>query len=163
MQTSDSESRDQVTRDKDAPEEGPEEPPRRLVLVVEDNLINQRVLQQQLIKQGFDAIVANDGKEAYDIVMKSKLAEGAPEGALNLAAVLMDMEMPIMDGITATKLIRKMESEGKTVGHVPILGISANARREQRRTPIVPITYILLLIQHNSCFHGRGRHGWDNC
>lgn len=120
-------------------EESQEPPP--LILIVEDNLINQRVLQQQLTREGFATLVAQNGKEAYDIIMSSKFFnqnQSAEDDAQEIAAVLMDMEMPIMDGITATKLVRKAEEErddvhggGRRTRTVPIIGISANARREQ--------------------------------
>jgi len=50
---------------------------------------------------------------------------------LPLSVVLMDIEMPIMDGLTCTRRIRQMEAKGALVGHVPIIAVSANARREQ--------------------------------
>ena len=45
--------------------------------------------------------------------------------------LLLDVEMPIMDGLTAARRIREMESSGELIGHVPIIGITANARKEQ--------------------------------
>jgi CheY-like chemotaxis protein len=43
----------------------------------------------------------------------------------------MDVEMPVMDGNACTRRIRELEEEGDIVGHVPIIAVSANARREQ--------------------------------
>jgi CheY-like chemotaxis protein len=43
----------------------------------------------------------------------------------------MDVEMPIVDGLTCTRRIRALEEKGEIVGHVPIIAVSANARREQ--------------------------------
>ena len=103
-----------------------------VVLVVEDNLINQRVLQQQLTREGFTTVVANNGQEAVDMVMNSTFSKMAAEHAQDISVVLMDMEMPIMDGTTATKVIRQVEHVGKATKHIPIIGISANARPEQR-------------------------------
>lgn len=55
-----------------------------------------------------------------------------PESAQKeLHVILMDTEMPIMDGITAAKKIREMQRSGELRGHVPILSVSANARPEQ--------------------------------
>ncbi|KAK6352854.1 hypothetical protein TWF696_004854 [Orbilia brochopaga] len=89
------------------------------VLVVEDNMLNQKILMKQLIAQGCDAVAANNGEEALELVKTGE----------KFTIVLMDMEMPVMDGATSTGLIREMESS--TGGHVPIIGTSANARMEQ--------------------------------
>jgi CheY-like chemotaxis protein len=55
---------------------------------------------------------------------------------LELGVVLMDQEMPVMDGLTCTKKIRELESEGKLTGHVPIIAVTANARAEQVQTAL---------------------------
>lgn len=101
------------------------------VLVVEDNIINQKVLRRQLIAEGCVADTANNGQEALDKIMQSKFLkkDGNP-----LDVVLMDMEMPVMGGVEATRRIRKLEQEGQLL-HVPIIGISANARPEQSKWP----------------------------
>ncbi|KAI5810883.1 hypothetical protein DFH27DRAFT_604944 [Peziza echinospora] len=115
------------------PESEEETDDKKVVLVVEDNLINQRVLQQQLSKEGFKVLVSNNGKESYDMILNSQWVKKAETpNAVHVDIVLMDMEMPIMDGTAATRLIRALEADGKTTGHVPILGISANARPEQQ-------------------------------
>lgn len=98
------------------------------VLIVEDNLINQEVLRRQLRKEGCVTHVAGNGDEALKIIKESGFAK---EGGISIDIVLMDMEMPVMDGITATSKIREMERVGKIRRHVPIMGISANARPEQ--------------------------------
>ncbi|KAK6524663.1 hypothetical protein TWF281_011565 [Arthrobotrys megalospora] len=89
------------------------------VLVVEDNILNQKILRKQLAAQGCETVTANNGEEALEILKKGE----------RFTIVLMDMEMPVMDGATATELIRKYEAEAG--GHVPIIGTSANARFEQ--------------------------------
>lgn len=99
------------------------------VLVVEDNLINQKVLQRQLTVEGCAVDTANNGQEALDKIMLSKFVK---EGGTPLDVVLMDMEMPVMSGVEATRRIRDMELEKRSL-HVPIIGISANARPEQSR------------------------------
>jgi CheY-like chemotaxis protein len=90
-------------------------------------LINQKVLRQQLVMEGCVVDTANNGKEALEKIMQSKFAkkDGKP-----LDVVLMDMEMPVMGGVEATKRIRQLEAQRRT-GHIPIIGISANARSEQ--------------------------------
>lgn len=56
---------------------------------------------------------------------------GANNPPLDITVVLMDQEMPVMDGMQCTRTIREWEGMGKLVGHVPIIAVTANARREQ--------------------------------
>jgi CheY-like chemotaxis protein len=101
------------------------------ILVVEDNLINQRVLAGQLKKAGCKVNVANDGVEALEFLAKTKFC--VPDGA-ELSVILMDLEMPNMDGLTCVRRIRQMEQEGKTMGHIPVIAVTANVRDEQVET-----------------------------
>ncbi|MDM5264125.1 response regulator [Sulfurovum sp. XTW-4] len=71
------------------------------ILIVEDNLINQKVLLNLLHLSGINISVANNGQEAVDMVKKSQFP---------FDLVLMDINMPIMDGFTATQMIR-LESQ----------------------------------------------------
>lgn len=104
------------------------------ILIVEDNLVNQRVLQKQLRNNGCITHVANHGGEALDKLRESTFwTTPAPE-AIKLDVVLMDQEMPVMDGLTCTKRIREWEREGKLGVHVPIIAVTANARAEQIKT-----------------------------
>jgi len=68
------------------------------ILIVEDNTINQRVILGVLDKSGMDIVIANNGKEAIDILKREEKA---------FDFVLMDINMPIMDGYTATLIIRQ--------------------------------------------------------
>ena len=86
----------------------------RTVLLVEDNPVNQRVAQLFLERAGCDVLLAADGSEAVAVIENS----GAD-------LVLMDVQMPVMDGLTATKRIRASGSR------IPIVGLTANAMREQ--------------------------------
>ncbi|QIW97479.1 hypothetical protein AMS68_002997 [Peltaster fructicola] len=105
----------------------------RRVLIVEDNLVNQKVLQKQLKNLGTEVHVANHGGEALEKIKQSTYwAEG---GKLELGVVLMDQEMP-MDGLTCTRKIRELEKEGKLTGHIPIIAVTANARVEQIQTAL---------------------------
>lgn len=107
------------------------------VLIVEDNLVNQRVLQKQLKNLGTEVHLANHGGEALDRLRQSTYwAEGGTSGKLELGVVLMDQEMPVMDGLTCTRKIRELEQEGKLTGHVPIIAVTANARAEQVQTAL---------------------------
>ncbi|ORX79347.1 hypothetical protein K493DRAFT_342709 [Basidiobolus meristosporus CBS 931.73] len=91
------------------------------VLVVEDNLINQRVLKRQLELAGFSVGVAKHGAEALEVMSK-----------VSYHLILMDLEMPVMGGLECTQRIRELE---KSAGEqqVPIIGVSGNAREEYRR------------------------------
>ncbi|MEA2047218.1 MAG: response regulator [Campylobacterota bacterium] len=84
------------------------------ILIVEDNLINQKVLTTLLLVSGIHITIANNGQEAVDIVKESKI---------NFDIVLMDINMPIMDGYTATQMIR-LDSKYDTL---PIVAFTALA------------------------------------
>ncbi len=108
------------------------------VLIVEDNLVNQRVLQKQLRNLGCVVYVANHGGEALDWLQKSRYWKDHAQDAdaPELTAILMDQEMPIMDGLTCTRKIREYEQSGRIISHVPIIAVTANARSEQIATAI---------------------------
>ncbi|KAK7959013.1 uncharacterized protein PG986_003867 [Apiospora aurea] len=99
------------------------------VLVVEDNLVNQMVLVKQLKKAGIGVDAANDGLEALAFLEQTAYRRGA-EGR-KLSVILMDLEMPNMDGLTCVREIRKMQREGQVQGHVPVIAVTANVREEQ--------------------------------
>ncbi|KAI8591459.1 hypothetical protein BDZ88DRAFT_410612 [Geranomyces variabilis] len=104
------------------------------VLIVEDNLVNQRVLSRQLEIAGMKYAVANNGIEAVAMVSKDPKFD----------CILMDVEMPDMGGIEATERIRQMETEWAAASdstipqlpRLPILGLSGNARDEYRAKAI---------------------------
>jgi CheY-like chemotaxis protein len=58
----------------------------------------------------------------------------APPGAVDLGVVLMDKEMPVMDGLQCTSKIRELEQAGEFRCHIPIIAVTANARSEQIAT-----------------------------
>ena len=105
-------------------------PPIR-VLVVEDNLVNQRVLQRQLQTQGCFATVAGHGVECIEMLKNTVHWKGKEKTGTELDLILMDLEMPVMDGMTCAEEIRKLEREGVLGGHVPIICVTANARDQQ--------------------------------
>ncbi|MFO7830290.1 MAG: response regulator [Bacteroidales bacterium] len=84
------------------------------VLLVEDNLINQKIVLLSLKKAVKNVDVANNGKEALDKF-----------GSVKYDVILMDIQMPIMNGIVTTKKIRSIEKS--TNSHTPIIAITANA------------------------------------
>ena len=103
------------------------------ILVVEDNIVNQNVLSKQLRKLGHQVHVADHGGQALDFLTKTKhWHEAASDAAsVDLDVILMDCEMPVMDGLTCVRNIRELESKGEIVGRLPIIAVSANARVEQ--------------------------------
>ena len=92
------------------------------VLLVEDNVTNQRVVQLILETLGAEIAVANNGQEALDLYH----ADG-------FDVILMDMQMPVMDGLTATRLIRTRE---RAAGwrRTPVAMLTANTLDEHRQT-----------------------------
>ena len=86
------------------------------VLVVEDNAVNQLVSRAMLEAQGHTVIVAGDGREAVMITNEE-----------SIDVVLMDVQMPVMDGYAATRAIRAREPAGGR--HIPIIALTAHAFR----------------------------------
>jgi CheY-like chemotaxis protein len=103
------------------------------VLLVEDNIINQRILRRKLEAKGFKVTTANNGREAVEAVytVSEAVSDEDDNTATIFDVILMDQEMPILDGNSATKAIRELEREGLVL-HVPILGVTANVREEQK-------------------------------
>ncbi|KAE9368499.1 hypothetical protein N431DRAFT_414964 [Stipitochalara longipes BDJ] len=106
------------------------------VLIVEDNLVNQRVLQKQLRNLGFMTELANHGGEALEFLKTSRFWSGQEKDGIELSVILMDLEMPVMDGLTCARIIRDFEADGTIIKHVPIIAVTANARLEQIETAI---------------------------
>ncbi|UCH15337.1 MAG: response regulator [Bacteroidales bacterium] len=84
------------------------------ILLVEDNAVNQKIILLSLKNNVGNIDVANNGKEALDKFGKSKYD-----------LILMDIQMPVMNGIIATKKIREVEISANT--RIPIIAITANA------------------------------------
>jgi len=89
------------------------------VLLVEDNAVNRLLVRKLLEKHGHKAILAENGRQAIDAI-----AREAPD------LVLMDVQMPVMDGLEAIRIIRTGEqSSGK---HLPIIALTAHAMKGDR-------------------------------
>ncbi|KAG9205475.1 hypothetical protein G6514_008117 [Epicoccum nigrum] len=119
---------------KKEPEKPNDDHARIRVLIVEDNLVNQKVLQRQLQNRGIETTVANHGGEAITLLSSSSYHVSAGPEATDIGVVLMDKEMPVMDGLACTSKIRDMERKGELMRHVPIIAVTANARSEQIAT-----------------------------
>jgi len=91
------------------------------VLLVEDNAVNRQVAQRLLALVGVGFDIAENGRQAVE-----KLATERYD------AVLMDCQMPIMDGYTATRTIRKLEVDGVRSGRIPVIAMTANAMAGDR-------------------------------
>jgi len=160
------------------------------ILVVEDNLVNQKVVSKQLRKEGHVVSVANHGEEALDFIRRSEFwdeidppSAGEVDGNKNenetkengdsgerLNVILMDLEMPVMDGITCVKRIRELQIEGKIKRHVPVIAVTANARKDQilRSLDAGMVSYflyhpIMVVRSPRSLILARYDHsGWKN-
>ena len=95
----------------------------RKVLVCEDNKINVEIAEALLAKKGISVITAENGRIGADIFAKSEIGE--------FDAILMDMRMPVMDGLEATKTIRAQNREDAK--RVPIIAMTANAFDDDRK------------------------------
>jgi CheY-like chemotaxis protein len=96
--------------------------------------VNQKVLQRQLENRGITTHVANHGGEAIDKLKLSNYWKNSGDDALDIGVILMDKEMPVMDGLQCTSQIREFEKQGLLKSHVPIIAVTANARSEQIAT-----------------------------
>lgn len=91
------------------------------ILLAEDNEINQKIIQYSLTNAGYKVDIAQNGQEAVDMYHK---------GGYNL--VLMDVQMPVLDGFEATAHIRDFEQKNPKANHTPIIALTANAMKGDR-------------------------------
>jgi len=82
--------------------------------------------------------VANHGAECLEVL------EHPLEGSSSFDIILMDIEMPVMDGIAAVSEIRRLESEG-ILSHTPIIAVTGNARKEHIERGFKNAKFILIL------------------
>ena len=111
------------------------------VLLVEDNIINAQVLMKQLKRAGCTVYIANHGQEALDFLPRTRAwhdyeplqVMDSPSANLDVDVdcILMDVEMPVLDGLSCTRQIRVLQEEGLLKKHIHIIAITANARSEQ--------------------------------
>ena len=93
------------------------------ILLVEDNELNQEIATAILSEAGFQVETAEDGRQAVDLVSQSQ------PGWYQL--VLMDVQMPVMNGYEATRCIRQLEN--RQLADIPILAMTANAFEEDKQ------------------------------
>jgi CheY-like chemotaxis protein/HPt (histidine-containing phosphotransfer) domain-containing protein len=94
------------------------------ILVADDNAVNLKVALAMLAKLGYEAATALNGREAVDLVAQSRREQATP-----FAAVLMDANMPVMDGFEATRLILSMHGTSAP----PIVALTASVLEEDRQ------------------------------
>ena len=91
------------------------------ILLVEDNILNQRITTFSLKKFNHEVDIANNGLEAVNKYRDN-----------NYDVILMDIMMPVMDGLEATFQIRKFEKETDSKRHTPVIAITANTLDNDR-------------------------------
>ena len=96
------------------------------ILLVEDNELNREIATAILKDAGFDTETAQNGKEALE-----RLTEA---GAGYFDAVLMDLQMPVMDGYEAAREIRTLKDP--VLAQIPIIALSANAFEEDKKASL---------------------------
>lgn len=105
---------------------GPEDLKGKRILLVEDNEINREIAQELLVDEGYIVETAEDGRAALEMVRNSK-----PQ---YYALILMDIQMPVMDGHKAARAIRALDD--RELANIPIIALSANAFAEDYKRSI---------------------------
>jgi len=108
-----------LATEPEAEQQGPRHPGPLHILIAEDNRINQAVAEGILRKQGYLITIANNGAEALEVYRTKPID-----------LILMDVQMPEMDGLAATLAIRRIEAE--TGRHIPIIAVTAHAMKGDR-------------------------------
>ena len=91
------------------------------VLLCEDNALNRRVAESMLKERGIQTVTAVNGKEAVDIFNSSDI------GYFDI--ILMDIRMPVMNGLDATRMIR--EADRQDAKTIPVIALTANAYNDE--------------------------------
>ena len=126
---------------KEKKEAQPEEPSGFSILLVEDNQLNRELVIILLQRDGHRVTIAENGAEALQ-----RLAES------DYDRILMDMQMPVMDGLTATGIIRLCE-EGKTIPDVvdTDLAVILATRLKGKHLPIIAMTANAMIEDQDRC------------
>lgn len=91
------------------------------VLLAEDNLVNQQVTYAMLERLGCTVVIATDGREVFEALQQT-----------DYDLILMDCQMPVVDGYTAATEIRRQEQEVGVESRIPIIAVTANMEEENR-------------------------------
>lgn len=94
--------------------------PDTTVLVVDDNVVNRKLLSMGLKREGYKVLTACDGRQAVDSYQHE-----------NQDIILMDIQMPVMDGLEATRRIRELEAEQPSKSRIPIIAVTAHANPQE--------------------------------
>ncbi len=129
------------------------------ILVAEDNLVNQMLIEALLQKMGHEVVIVENGQEAV------ARYQGEP-----FDMILMDMHMPEMNGVEATRRIRELE-QAANVNPIVIIALTANAMRDAIDECLAagmdgyackPVKVDLLTQEMTRCMHLRGGHEGDH-
>jgi len=126
------------------------------ILLVEDNLLNQRIVAYHLKKFNHTVVIANDGLEAIEKFSENKFD-----------LILMDVMMPLMDGLQATIKIREIESTYTLTNRTPIIALTGNAMDDDRENCFSagmdefmtkPFNIEILMSKYNELKNSTGYH-----
>lgn len=95
------------------------------VLLAEDNIVNQKITEFSIKQLGYNIDIADNGLQAVEMYKKEEYD-----------FILMDLQMPVMNGFDATREIRDYELDDFNKNHIPIIALTANATKEDRKKSI---------------------------
>ncbi len=98
------------------------------ILVAEDHVVNQTLLQKILEKAGHSVVIVENGQQTIDQLSTT----GYWSGSSSFDLILMDIQMPVMGGVEATRCIRNKEAQCGTGQHIPIVALTAHAADSHR-------------------------------
>ena len=103
------------------------------ILIVEDNIVNQKILDRQLTQLGYQTQIAGNGAEALAVLKESTWWCEPLKGAFDLSIILCDLEMPLMNGMECVRTIREWQQDELLYPDIPVVALTGNARVEQIR------------------------------
>ncbi len=94
----------------------------RCILIVEDNPVNRKIVETLLVKLGVEVMLAENGQQALDLLGQRAKVD----------LVLMDCQMPVLDGFATTQALRERE-EAQALPHLPVIALTAGAFDDDRK------------------------------